>query len=65
MERAKIEKEILTQGGCKMVAQFLDEALTTPLQREAMMKYLISIRQENVSELEIIEVANELMEMNI
>ncbi|MBR6034296.1 MAG: hypothetical protein IKP28_06200 [Clostridia bacterium] len=61
----KIEKEILTQGGCKIVAQFIDEALTNPLQRKAMMEYLISIRQEKVSELEIIEVANELMEIDI
>ena len=63
MMQENLQKEILTQGGCKMVAQFLDEALTTPLQRQAMMEYLISIRQEKVSEFEIIEVANEIMKM--
>lgn len=58
-----IHDEILSQGGCEIVASFIDEALTTPIQKQAMMKYLISIRKEEVDEFEIIKVANELMKI--
>lgn len=58
-----LEKEIINQGGSKIVAQFINEALQTQEQRLQMMEYLKSIRTKTVSELLIIEKANEIMEI--
>ncbi len=56
-----IEKEILNQGGSTIVAQFIDEALQTQNERLQMMEYLKTIQFKTVSELKIIEKANEIM----
>lgn len=49
--------EMIAQGERKDIAKHLSNLLETKEQQQAMMKYLISIRKEHVSEAEVIQVA--------
>jgi hypothetical protein len=59
----ELAKEMIQQGEREDIAYHLSRILKTQEQQEAMMKYLISIRKEQVSEVEVIQVAQKLSEM--
>ncbi len=59
----KILNELLTQGLREDIAKMLSDMLEKDFQQEAMMKYLISIREETVSALEVVQVAQRLSEL--
>lgn len=67
MEFTNIQKQLLQemiqQGEREDIACHLTRILKMPFQQQAMMKYLISIRQEYVSEVEVIQMAQRLSEM--
>lgn len=59
----ELVKEMIAQGERQDIANHLSRLLTTKEQQQAMMKYLISIRQERVSEAEVIQVAVQISKM--
>ena len=59
----KILNELLTQGLREDIAKMLSDMLEKDFQQEAMMKYLVSIREETVSALEVVQVAQRLSEL--
>ena len=58
--REELIKEMIQQGEREDIAKHLANILQTKEQQEAMMKYLISIREEHISEVEVIQVAQQL-----
>ena len=54
---------MIRQGERQDIAKHLSCLLETKEQQQAMMKYLISIRQEQVSEAEVIQVAVQISKM--
>lgn len=61
--REEIYNELVKQGERQDIASFLVELLETPFQQQTMMKYLISIREEYVSEVEVIQMTQRISEM--
>lgn len=59
----KILNELITQGLREDIAGHLTRILKQDFQQEAMMKYLVSIREETVSALEVVQVAQRLSEL--
>ena len=59
----ELMKEMIQQGERPYIAGHLSRILKTKEQQQAMMKYLISIREETVSEAEVIQVAVKISEM--
>ena len=59
----KILNELLTQGLREDIAKLLSDMLEKDFQQEAMMKYLVSIREETVPSVEVIQVAQRLSEL--
>lgn len=59
----ELMKEMIQQGERPDIAGHLSRILKTKEQQQAMMKYLISIREETVSEAEVIQVAVKISEM--
>lgn len=61
--REEIYAELVKQGEREDIAKHLSSLLVTPFQQQTMMKYLISIRQEHVSEVEVIQMAQRISEI--
>lgn len=59
----EILNELITQGLREDIAGMISRILKQKFQQEAMMKYLISIREETVTELEVIQVARRLSKL--
>ena len=59
----KILNELLTQGLREDIARMLSDMLEYKFQQEAMMNYLISIRNETVSAVDVVEMAQRLSEL--
>ena len=59
----EIFNELLTQGLRENIAKMLSDMLEKDFQQEAMMKYLVSIREETVSSVEVIQMAQRLSEL--
>ena len=59
----EILKELINQGLREDIAGHLSRMLKQDFQQEAMMKYLVSIREETVSSVEVIQVAQRLSEL--
>lgn len=59
----KILNELITQGLREDIAGHLTRILKQDFQQEAMMKYLVSIREETVSSVEVIQMAQRLSEL--
>ncbi len=59
----ELEKEMIKQGERKDIAGHLSRILKTKEQQQSMMKYLISIRKEHVSEAEVIQVAVQISKL--
>ena len=55
--------EMIKQGERPDIAAHLSRILKTRKQQQIMMKYLISIREDYVSEAEVIQVAVQISEM--
>lgn len=51
------------QGERKDIASLITSLMENQFPQETMMRYLISIRQEMVSELEVLQVAQKISEM--
>ena len=59
----EILKELINQGLREDIAGHLSRMLKQDFQQEAMMKYLVSIREETVSSVEVIQMAQRLSEL--
>jgi lipid A disaccharide synthetase len=59
----ELVKEMIQQGEREDIANHLARILKTKEKQQIMMKYLISIRKEQVSEVEVIQVAQRISEM--
>lgn len=59
----RILNELITQGLREDIARMLSDMLEYKFQQEAMMKYLISIRNETVSAVDVVEMAQRLSEL--
>lgn len=59
----KILNELLTQGLREDIARMLSDMLEYKFQQEAMMNYLISIRNETVSAVDVVEMAQRLSKL--
>ena len=59
----EILNELITQGLREDIAGHLTRILKQDFQQEAMMKYLVSIREETVSSVEVIQMAQRLSEL--
>ncbi len=59
----EILNELIDQGLKEDIAGHLSRILKQDFQQEAMMRYLISIREETVSSVEVIQVAQRLSEL--
>ena len=58
--KEELIKEMIQQGEREDIAKHLANILQTKEQQEKMMNYLISIREEHVSEVEVIQVAQQI-----
>ncbi len=59
----EILNELIIQGLREDIAGHLTRILKQDFQQEAMMKYLVSIREETVSSVEVIQMAQRLSEL--